>query len=116
MNKTPFLLLLAIGMLPSMAMASEVTAGNVGEVAVASTPPTSTGGARAFVKTDGVRTGQPACARLPRFVINLNTPEGPAQLSLVLSAKLSGLKVAISGTGLCPDNDSESISNIKITP
>ena len=66
----------------------------------------------AMFQHTGVRTNIPTCGQaLPtRWVFSVATPQGQAQLALLLTAYSTGKKVVVYGTGDCADwGDTESV-------
>jgi hypothetical protein len=60
----------------------------------------------------GARSGQPACAttQLTRWAFDANTPAGQAQLSVLMTAYVTGKTITVSGSNACTDwGDSESV-------
>jgi len=98
---TPLGLALLIAVAP--AGASTATPGTVLDLVVAEYISIPDNPAEAgFFKTTGTRTGSvPACATLPRWVFPLNTPAGQGILAALLTAKATGKKIEVEGTGDC---------------
>lgn len=62
-----------------------------------------------FFDSTGNHTGQPGCATLSRWALNVTTPAGQSVLAAVLTAYAQGKTVSFVGTGTCdvwPDSES----------
>ena len=68
-----------------------------------------------MVRVIGTPTDQPACATDQRFAVNPNNDLGKAMIAILISAQVSGRRVAITGTNTCDIvNGYESISYLRL--
>lgn len=81
---------------------------------------TETNGVNAafFVYLDSTPSTPPACAAtaytMKRFAVNVDTTIGKAQMTTVLAAQASGLRIDIGGMGVCTAwSDAETIRWVK---
>jgi hypothetical protein len=76
-------------------LAGNALQGQVSEITVSQTQ------GLAYVNTNGVRSGQPACATYTTWVFSIVSMQGQALLSQIIAAKGMGRKIDISGTASC---------------
>ncbi len=71
-----------------------------------------------YVELDTLRSGKPACAANHNYFMikDETSPSGRRTYATLLAAKLSGLRVTITGTGACTRwGDGEDIALVKIS-
>jgi hypothetical protein len=72
----------------------------------------------AIVTVSGPTSGTwPACASLQRYAVNASTAAGQAIYAAILSAKMAGQKITVTGAGNCSIwGDSETIATMSVEP
>lgn len=69
-----------------------------------------------YFATSGSRTTPPSCATSANWVVNITSAQGQAVMATVISAKMSGKSLAISGINPCPNDSAAETVNYVVVP
>lgn len=69
-----------------------------------------------YFATDGSRTTVPSCATSTNWVVSIASGQGQAVMATVLTARLAGQKVLVSGYGSCPNDPGAETVNYVTVP